>query len=259
MRLPLKAARMQTDRDSSIAVRRLYSPFRRRNIIALRNLLRVHPAFWERAFWENLRLARRAQQYGAMQKLRELAPLVALLRRRNLGVVVEIGTARGGTFYAWCKLAEENAVIVSIDLPGGPYGGGSTLEEVAAFQRFGRPGQQLHFIRDDSHDEETRSKLAEILGGRHIDFLMIDGDHTYEGVRRDFEMYGPLVGPGCPIALHDILPHPDDQACEVDRFWHEIKSRYRHTEFIDPYRDPHGRQYGGIGVVYQQTLAPPEG
>jgi hypothetical protein len=44
-----------------------------------------------------------------MQKLRELAPLIALLRRRPLTVIVEIGTARGGTFYAWCKLAEPDA------------------------------------------------------------------------------------------------------------------------------------------------------
>src|SRR5207247_1912014 len=78
-------------------------------------------------------------------------------------------------------------------------------------------------------------------------FLMIDGDHTYEGVRQDFEMYAPLVGDGSPIAFHDILPHPEDSLCEVDRFWNEIRSGYRHVEFIDV---PPGAQYGGIGVLY---------
>jgi hypothetical protein len=39
---------------------------------------------------------------------------------------------------------------------------------------------------------------------------------------------------------------------EVDRFWKKIKSAYAHTtEFIDPHRDRHGRQYGGIGVLFQ--------
>lgn len=192
-----------------------------------------------------------------MQKARELAPLLALLRRRRLGVVVEIGTARGGTLYAWCKLAAPDAVLVSIDLPGGRYGGGYTIEEMSVFRGFGSPGQQLQFIRGDSHEKGTRLKLLEILEGKRIDFLMIDGDHTYEGVKRDFEMYAPLVRHGCPIAFHDILPHPDDQACEVDRFWQEISGAYEHTEFVDPYRDREGRQFGGIGVLFWNGVTRP--
>jgi 2-keto-3-deoxy-L-rhamnonate aldolase RhmA len=35
--------------------------------------------------------------------------------------------------------------------------------------------------------------VKEVLGGQPLDYLFIDGDHTYEGVRKDFEMYGPLV------------------------------------------------------------------
>ena len=34
-----------------------------------------------------------------------------------------------------------------------------------------------------------------------IDFLFLDGDHSYEGVRRDFENYAPLVRPGGIVAL----------------------------------------------------------
>src|SRR5918912_776240 len=95
----------------------------RRNYVAISNMLRVYPAVWEPGFWANIGLARRAQRRGALQKLRELAPLVALLRRRAPRVVVEIGTARGGTFYAWCQVAGPDALLVSIDLPGGPFGG----------------------------------------------------------------------------------------------------------------------------------------
>ena len=42
-------------------------------------------------------------------------------------------------------------------------------------------------------------------------------------------------------------------SCEVDRFWSEIKSRYRHMEFLDQYRDSLGHQYGGIGILYWEN------
>jgi hypothetical protein len=76
---------------------------------------------------------------------------------------------------------------------------------------------------------------------------LIDGDHAYDGVRRDFELYAPLVGSGCPIAFHDILPHPLVERCEVDRFWDEIKHAYRHVEYVDP----GGAQYGGVGILWR--------
>jgi Methyltransferase domain len=141
-------------------------------------------------------------------------------------------------------------VLVSIDLPGGPFGGGYTGDDVSTFRAYGRSEQRLHFIRADSHASKTRSMLVTILNGGHVDFLMIDGDHTYDGVRRDFEMYAPLVGQGNPIAFHDTLPHPEGSSCEVERFWNEIRSEYRHTEFVDLGSDPLAPQYGGIGVLY---------
>jgi hypothetical protein len=37
---------------------------------------------------------------------------------------LEIGTARGGTLFFLTRLASPHATIVSVDLPGGPFGGG---------------------------------------------------------------------------------------------------------------------------------------
>lgn len=51
-----------------------------------------------------------------------------------------------------------------------------------------------------------------------MDFLFIDGDHAYEGVKADFEMYSPLVRKGGLVALHDICVHPPEMDCHVDKF-----------------------------------------
>lgn len=227
----------------------------RREYVAARNVLRADPAFWEPGLWTSVRVARDAQRRGAMQKLRELAPLIALVRRRSPRVVVEIGTAHGGTLYAWCRVAARDATIVSIDLPGGPFGGPDPPADLAMLRHYGRPEQELHFLRDDSHDVVTRDRLEGILRGRKVDFLMIDGDHTYDGVKQDFEMYSPLVGAGNPIAFHDVLPHPTVPSCEVDRLWKEVKSGYRHVEFIDRAPGTGQAQYGGIGVLYAGARA----
>ena len=37
-----------------------------------------------------------------------------------------------------------------------------------------------------------------------IRLLFIDGDHSYEGCRRDFELWSPFVVPGGIIAFHDV-------------------------------------------------------
>jgi predicted O-methyltransferase YrrM len=44
------------------------------------------------------------------------------------------------------------------------------------------------------------------LKDNKVDFLFIDADHSYEGVKKDFEMYSPLVRKGGIIAFHDIIP-----------------------------------------------------
>jgi predicted O-methyltransferase YrrM len=36
-----------------------------------------------------------------------------------------------------------------------------------------------------------------------VDFLFLDGDHSYEGLRADWEAWGPLVGEGGVVCLHD--------------------------------------------------------
>lgn len=101
-------------------------------------------------------------------------------------------------------------------------------------------------IRRNSHDLTTLFELKKILGKRKIDFLFIDGDHTYEGVKKDFAMYSPLVREGGIIAFHDIVLGPSENVGGVRKFWDEIKKGYEYIEIVKDWK-----QGGyGIGVIY---------
>jgi predicted O-methyltransferase YrrM len=85
--------------------------------------------------------------------------------------------------------------------------------------------------------------VKDTLAGRPIDFLFIDGDHTYAGVKRDFEMYGALVAPGGLIAFHDIRTTGRER--EVSEYWKELKKSNRCEEIA--YKPDHL----GIGLLFK--------
>ncbi len=176
-----------------------------------------------------------------------LARIVASLKPRT---ILEIGTSKGGTLFIWCRLASDDATIISVDLPGGEFGGGYPRWRIPLFNSFIKREQKLHLIRKDSHKLSTLKMVKEILGEKKLDFLFIDGDHTYEGVKKDFEMYSPLVRKEGIIAFHDIVPHDKDhdpkRIVGVPEFWSWIKRHYRYIEIVkDRYQG-----WAGIGVLY---------
>jgi predicted O-methyltransferase YrrM len=195
-------------------------------------------------------IACRAKGLGAAQKLKEFAGLARLVGKQPPRVVVEIGTLHGGTLWTWCQLATDEATIVGIDLPGGPFGGGLTDADRLRVGGYPRRSQTIHLIEADSHAPETKQRLLGLLAGQPVDLLFIDGDHGYAGVKQDFAMYAPLVRPGGLIAFHDVLLHEDSDT-DVARLWDEIKDGFEYYGFLDP-ADVRARgQWGGIGVLVQ--------
>jgi cephalosporin hydroxylase len=171
----------------------------------------------------------------------EYAHVVAEQRPKT---ALEIGSFRGGTLFVLTRLADPGATVISLDLPGSWFGRFFRWVQAPIFNRFTRERQTLHLLRRDSHSQETLSTVSKLLKGRELDLLFIDGDHTYDGVRTDFEMYSPMVRRGGIVAFHDIAvqPLPD----EVVRFWNEIKPHYRHKEILHCT----GHDAMGIGLLW---------
>ena len=191
-----------------------------------------------KGFYESLRLR---------QNMLEILGLTNAVKERRPKRVCEIGTFRGGTLFIWCRVVDPEARIFSIDLPGGDFGGGYNERCLPLFEGFCQPGQKLECLRGSSHDAAVREDFARRLGDDKLDFLFIDGDHSYEGVKKDFEFYSRFVAPGGMIGFHDIVHRPRQPEIAVHKFWNEIKDRYRHEEFVEQTDE---RRAIGIGLLH---------
>jgi predicted O-methyltransferase YrrM len=145
--------------------------------------------------------------------------------------VLEIGTAKGGSLYLWAQAAADDAHLISIDMPSVGFGGYEPCR-APFYESFARADQRLTLLRADSHAHQTAQSVREALAGAALDFLFIDGDHAYDGVRNDFYMYGAMVRAGGLIAMHDILPNNDTPRIQVHRFWNEVRSAYEQCDQI---------------------------
>lgn len=169
----------------------------------------------------------------AVQKRSELEWLLESVQQHDPRVIVEIGVDQGGTFLALeeaCPLAE----MIGIDIGRGRW----SSEPPSA------PLDDDRVIQGDSHSHETRAELQRRLAGRWIDFLFIDGDHSFNGVAEDYWTYTPLVRTGGLIALHDIAVHPVATEVNVADFWRRI--RHRHPDAVTRIDEP--LDWGGIAL-----------
>jgi hypothetical protein len=174
------------------------------------------------------------------------------LGRRGIRRVLEIGTSSGGTLFVWSWLAGSGGLSVSLDLPEGEFAGSQPLGNegyprwrASLYEAFVPPGHTLALLKGDSHSEEMLDRVQSAAGSEPFDFLFIDGDHSYDGVKRDFEAYLPLVKKGGYVGFHDIVVRPPHTQCEVERFWREVKECYPSQEFIQD----RNQGWGGIGLV----------
>ena len=186
--------------------------------------------------------------FRPIQVKSEIKRLIEIVKSLRPETVCEIGAARGGTLFLLTRVAAPEAIIVTMDIRFDP-------SRKAALYFFAHGGQEIVCLEANSHRRETLSAVKTAFGGRPLDLLFIDGDHSYEGISCDFRLYSPLVRPGGLIVCHDIVPDyktrygikTSADVGGVPQFWNEIKaSRWQVEEIIE-----NPEQDGcGIGVLY---------
>jgi hypothetical protein len=164
--------------------------------------------------------------------------------------ILEIGSERGGSLYYWLKLVGMyGGKVVSVDLPNGLYDVDYNVWE----NWFNHDNTSFGRIQGSSHSPLVKESIEDSLHGELFDFVFIDGDHTYAGIKQDFLLALELTN-GYPsektrsiIALHDICPHAKAGGSEVHRLWKEIVEAGYKTRVLmsKPNQDERG-----IGCVY---------
>jgi len=186
-------------------------------------------------------------EFKTDQKRSEIIPLLKLLSERKPRFICEIGTSFGGTLFQLARVCDSSAKIISIDC-------GLSLVRSRVHSRMAIGSQQIFCLRADSTADHTIQRVKSILGPNKLDFLLIDGDHSIDGVAADFSNYSPIVAKGGLIAFHDILPDYNTRlgietgnwTGGVPQFWLQVKSIFRSEEFVE---DQHQDGYG-IGLIY---------
>ena len=168
--------------------------------------------------------------------------LMATLRPARF---VELGTHTGMSYCAACQAVDElslDTACHAVDSWEGDEQAGFYGEEVLADLR------EHHDPRYSAFSELLQRDFDDAVDqfeDGSIDLLHIDGLHTHEAVRHDFETWLPKLAPDAVVLFHDTNVHKPTFG--VHRFWQELMERHRGFNFL------HGH---GLGVLCVGTTPP---
>lgn len=193
-------------------------------------------------------ILKEAWELGMKQNPYEIENAYDFVESLAISSFMEIGTDQGGTFLTWARLSQkwteldhEDGLKISVDMPHGKWGV-NTFDIEKRDEKLRSLGN-VQIVHGDSHSENIHVHVKNMIGDKKLDFLFIDGDHSYLGVKLDFYMYKEFVKKGGWIGFHDIKEsqtHREGE-CFVDIFWNELQ--YNKVWFTAD------TDWGGIGFV----------
>jgi hypothetical protein len=184
------------------------------------------------------------------QNIEEFSELITLYSQLSINRFMEIGSLYGWSLRHFIHYSNNGSVGISVDLPVRRFvgEGDPRVEKQESNYKNVWPvwakekNCKLHLIPDFSYKQSTFDRVVEILSGEKLDFLFIDGDHRYEAIKQDFEMYSTLVREGGIVGFHDIGKNEEGGG---RKFWDEVKTGFKHHEIL---KDK--KQEKGIGLLY---------
>lgn len=177
---------------------------------------------------EDQELKDKMHEYDAEQREDEVVWFYRRAEAIQPKVIVEIGIKEGGNIRLLSTLLSEDGLAVGIDM------GRDITWDISTAKC------KVVGIKGDSHDKAVIEKLRNVLDGRRVDILFIDGDHSYEGMLADYNDYSPFVRSGGIIAVHDTY-----YLEAVGRAWRDLPAENK-------VEHEYNQSSLGIGIVYKQ-------
>lgn len=170
-----------------------------------------------------------------------------LINKLKPKTFVELGVHYGVSYFSICQAIKSNAIpctCYGIDSWQGDEHAGFYEENL--FNNVNEYNQE-HYA---SFSHLIKSYFDEAVSGfedKSIDLLHIDGLHTYEAVKKDFETWEPKLSDSSIVMFHDITMK--DKGFGVYRLWDDLSRIYPSFSFY------HG---WGLGVLATGSLIAPE-
>lgn len=129
-------------------------------------------------------------------------------------IIIETGIAHGGSLMLSASMLEllgGEGLLVGIDVEIRPPNR-AAIESHPLSRR-------IVMIEGSSVSEEVVARVREIAGQRSRPMVFLDSNHTHEHVRRELDLYSPLVRAGSYVVVFDTVIEDMPEDAFPDRPW----------------------------------------